>query len=91
VPSNLKICKLWLLIFKNSCPQFGINESTILEIVSGLKGFPKIINSGFVSGFGEFNKQHCIVMEKLGPSLTDVLDQRASRVLSLKTTLQIGI
>ncbi len=80
-----------VLMFQNSCPQFGINESIILEKVCGLKGFPKIINSGFVSGVGEFNKQHCIVMEKLGPSLTDVLDQRESRVLSLKTTLQIGI
>jgi len=30
-------------------------------------------------------------MEKLGPSLKDVLDRRASRILSLKTTMQIGI
>ena len=43
------------------------------------------------SGFIEKTDLHYIAMDKLGPSIMDLLFEIPDRVLSLKTTIQIGV
>jgi serine/threonine protein kinase len=43
------------------------------------------------SGFIENTDLHYIAVEKLGPSLRDLLLKRPGEVFTLKTTIQIGI
>ncbi len=65
----------------------GSNEAKILQKLSGFKSFPNLVSSGFIENID----LHYIALEKLGPSIMNILIKRpGGRVFTLKTAIQNG-